>query len=57
MAIWLYIVARGLRAALKAESGRGGLTHPLLYISTAIPVFYRFALFVNRDSHITMADY
>jgi nitric oxide reductase subunit B len=57
MAIWLYIVARGLRAALKAESDRGGLTHPLLYISTAIPVFYRFALFVNRDSHITMADY
>ncbi|HTS67075.1 MAG TPA: nitric-oxide reductase large subunit [Candidatus Acidoferrales bacterium] len=57
MAIWLYIVARGLRAALKAESDRGGLTHLLLYSSTAIPVFYCFALFVNRDSHITMADY
>jgi nitric oxide reductase subunit B len=57
MGIWLYIVARGLRAALKAESDRGGLTHLLLYSSTAIPVFYCFALFVNRDSHITMADY
>ena len=57
MLIWLYIVARGLRAALKAESDRGGLTHLLLYSSTAIPVFYCFALFVNRDSHITMADY
>jgi nitric oxide reductase subunit B len=33
------------------------LTHLLLYSSTAIPVFYCFALFVNRDSHITMADY
>jgi nitric oxide reductase subunit B len=57
MGIWLYIGARGLRAALKAESDRGGLTHLLLYSSTAIPVFYCFALFVNRDSHITMADY
>jgi nitric oxide reductase subunit B len=57
MLIWLFIVARGLRAALKAESDRGGLTHLLLYSSTAIPVFYCFALFVNRDSHITMADY
>ena len=57
MLIWLFIVARGLRAALKAESDRGGLTHLLLYAATAIPVFYCFALFVNRDSHITMADY
>jgi nitric oxide reductase subunit B len=57
MGIWLYIVFRGLRSALRAESDRGGLTHLLLYSSVAIPVFYCFALFVNRDSHITMADY
>ncbi|MBS1856472.1 MAG: nitric-oxide reductase large subunit [Acidobacteria bacterium] len=57
MGIWLYIVARGLRSALKAETDRGGLTHLLLYSSAAIPVFYCFALFVNRTSHITMADY
>jgi nitric oxide reductase subunit B len=57
MGIWLFIVFRGLRAALKAESDRGGLTHLLLYSSAAIPVFYCFALFVKRDSHITMADY
>ncbi len=57
MGIWLFIVARGLRSALKAESDRGGLTHLLLYSAAAIPVFYCFALFVNRDSHITMADY
>jgi nitric oxide reductase subunit B len=57
MGIWLFIVARGLRAALKAEPDKGGLTHLLLYSSTAIPVFYCFSLFVNRGSHITMADY
>ena len=57
MGIWLFIVYRGLRAALKAESDRGGLTHLLLYAAAAIPVFYCFALFVNRNSHITMADY
>ena len=57
MGIWLFIVARGLRGALKAESDRGGLTHLLLYSATAIPVFYCFSLFVDRNSHITMADY
>ena len=57
MGIWLFIVARGLRSALKAESDRGGLTHLLLYSATAIPVFYCFGLLVNRGSHITMADY
>jgi nitric oxide reductase subunit B len=57
MGIWLFIVYRGLRGALKSETDRGGLTHLLLYAATAIPVFYCFALFVNRDSHITMADY
>ncbi len=44
MAIWLFIVARGLRSALKAESDRGGLTHLLLYSAAAIPVFYCFGL-------------
>jgi nitric oxide reductase subunit B len=57
MGIWLYIVARGLRAALKAETDRGGLTHLLLYSAAAIPVFYCFGLLVNRGTHITMADY
>ena len=57
MGIWLFIVFRGLRSALQAESDRGGLTHLLLYSAAAIPVFYCFGLLVNRDSHITMADY
>ncbi len=57
MGIWLFIVYRGLRAALKAETDRGGLTHLLLYSATAIPVFYCFALFIGKSTHITMADY
>jgi nitric oxide reductase subunit B len=57
MGIWLFIVYRGLRGALKAETDRGGLTHLLLYSATAIPVFYCFALFIGKSSHITMADY
>jgi nitric oxide reductase subunit B len=57
MGIWLFIVARGLRSALKAETDRGGLTHLLLYSAAAIPVFYCFGLMVNRGTHITMADY
>jgi nitric oxide reductase subunit B len=57
MLIWLYIVYRGLRGALQAERDKGGLTHLLLYSSAAIPVFYCFALFIGKDSHITMADY
>ena len=55
--IWLFIVFRGLRAALKAETDRGGLTHLLFYSAAAIPVFYCFALFIGKNSHITMADY
>jgi nitric oxide reductase subunit B len=57
MGIWLFIVARGLRSALKAETDRGGLTHLLLYSAAAIPVFYCFGLMVNQSTHITMADY
>jgi nitric oxide reductase subunit B len=57
MGIWLFIVYRGLRGALRTETDRGGLTHLLLYSAAAIPVFYCFALFVGKTSHITMADY
>jgi nitric oxide reductase subunit B len=57
MGIWLFIVYRGLRSALQAEKDKGGLTHLLLYSAAAIPIFYCFAIFVDRNSHITMADY
>jgi nitric oxide reductase subunit B len=57
MGIWLFIVYRGLRGALQAESDKGGLTHLLLYSAIAIPTFYCFSLFIGKSSHITMADY
>jgi nitric oxide reductase subunit B len=57
MGIWLFIVYRGLRSALQAEKDKGGLTHLLLYSAAAIPIFYCFAIGVDRNSHITMADY
>jgi nitric oxide reductase subunit B len=57
MSIWLFIVFRGLRSALQLENDRGGLTHLLFYSAAAIPVFYCFALFIGKNSHITMADY
>ncbi|MHB1158998.1 MAG: nitric-oxide reductase large subunit [Chloroflexota bacterium] len=57
LALWLFILYRGLRPALKAESDRGGLTHLLLYSAVAIPFFYGFAFFFDPSSHITMSDY
>lgn len=57
LAMWLFIVYRGLRPALKAESDRGGLTHLLFYSAVAIPFFYGFAFFFDPSSHLTMSDY
>jgi nitric oxide reductase subunit B len=57
LAMWLYIVFRALKPALRQENDRGGLTHLLLYSAVAIPFFYGFAFFFNPGTHITMADY
>jgi nitric oxide reductase subunit B len=57
MALWLFIIYRGLRPALKAESDKGGLTHLLFYSAVAIPFFYGFGFFFDPDTHITMSDY
>ena len=57
LGIWLFIVYRALRGALKAESDRGGLTHLLLYSAISIPLFYAFAFLVNTSTHLTMSDY
>ncbi|NLC56490.1 MAG: nitric-oxide reductase large subunit [Armatimonadetes bacterium] len=57
LGIWLFIVYRALRGALKAESDRGGLTHLLLYSAISIPFFYGFAFLVNPSTHLTMSDY
>ncbi|HOJ05055.1 MAG TPA: nitric-oxide reductase large subunit [Bacteroidota bacterium] len=57
LGLWLVIMFRGLRPALRKESDRGGLTHLLLYASVSIPLFYGFAFFMSPGSHITMADF
>ncbi|HYF92749.1 MAG TPA: nitric-oxide reductase large subunit [Symbiobacteriaceae bacterium] len=57
LGIWLFILWRGLRGALKKETDKGGLIHLLLYTSIGIPLFYGFAFFINPDTSITYADY
>lgn len=57
LGIWLFILWRGLRGALKQETDKGGLTHLLLYTSIGIPLFYCFAFFIKPDTSITYADY
>ncbi|WML38194.1 nitric-oxide reductase large subunit [Neobacillus sp. OS1-2] len=57
MIIWLVIVFRGIRSALKRETDRGGLVHLLFYASIAVPLFYGFAFFIQPDTSYTMADY
>ncbi|SDY03658.1 nitric oxide reductase subunit B [Evansella caseinilytica] len=57
MAIWLFIVWRGIHSGLKQEKDRGGLIHLLFYSAIAVPAFYIFAFFINPGSHFTMADY
>jgi nitric oxide reductase subunit B len=57
MLLWLGLVYRAIRPALKAESDKGGLTHLLLYASISIPLFYSVGLFYSPGSHIANADY
>ncbi|MCL5039477.1 MAG: nitric-oxide reductase large subunit [Firmicutes bacterium] len=57
LAIWLYIVYRGIRGALASEKDAGGLVHLLLYSAIAIPLFYGAAFFINPGVNITYADY
>jgi nitric oxide reductase subunit B len=57
MIIWLFIMFRGIKDALKRETDRGGLVHLLFYASIAVPLFYFFAFFIQPDTSYTMADY
>lgn len=57
LAIWLFIVGRGLKDALKSETDKGGLVHLLFYSSIAVVFFYIFAFFVNPQTNVTYADY
>lgn len=57
LAIWLYIVFRGIQSAMKQETDKGGLVHLLFYSAIAIPGFYFFAFLMDPSVHITYADY
>jgi nitric oxide reductase subunit B len=57
MVLWLVLVYRAIRPALRAEKDKGGLTHLLLYASVSIPVFYSVGLFYTPGTHIAIADY
>jgi nitric oxide reductase subunit B len=57
MAIWLFIVYRGIYNGLKKERDKGGLIHLLFYASIAVPAFYIFAFFIHPDGNFTMSDY
>ncbi|MDI3317782.1 MAG: cbb3-type cytochrome c oxidase subunit I, partial [Bacillota bacterium] len=57
MLIWLAIVYRALKPALRAESDRGGLTHLLFYTAVTIPAFYVFGFLVNPGVSVTFSDY
>jgi nitric oxide reductase subunit B len=57
MVLWLVLVARAIKPALKSEGDRGGLTHLLLYASVSIPLFYSMGLFYTPGTHMSVADY
>ena len=57
MLLWLVLVARAIKPALKAEGDKGGLTHLLLYASVSIPLFYSVGLFYSPGTHMSVADY
>jgi nitric oxide reductase subunit B len=57
MLLWLALVYRAIKPALKAEADNGGLTHLLLYASVSIPLFYAAGLFYTPGTHMSVADY
>ncbi|MFB6467794.1 nitric-oxide reductase large subunit [Cytobacillus sp. Hz8] len=57
MVIWLFIVFRGIKSALKRETDRGGLVHLLFYAALGVPFFYFFAFIIQPGTSYTMADY
>jgi len=57
MIIWLVLVVRAIRSALKQEKDRGGLTHVLLYSAVTIPLFYMAGLLYGQSSDISDAEY
>ena len=55
--LWLAIVYRGVRDALKSETERGGLVHLFLVSAVAIPLMFCATFLMTPGTHLTMADY
>ncbi len=55
--LWLIVVWRGIRAALRAQQDPGSLPHLLLYASAAIPFFYGFGLFFKPGTNWAVAEF
>jgi nitric oxide reductase subunit B len=57
MLLWLWLVFRALRPALKAEGSRSGLSHFFLYSAISIPLFYAAGLMYTNHTHLSVAEY
>jgi nitric oxide reductase subunit B len=56
MVLWLYILYRGLRIRLAAES-RGNLPYLFFYSALSIPLFYAVGLAVRSQSTFAIGDF
>ncbi|RJP76976.1 MAG: nitric-oxide reductase large subunit [Desulfobacteraceae bacterium] len=57
MIIWLVLVFRSIRPAVRDEKDNGGMTHMLLYSTISIPLFYMAGLLYGKGSHLSDAEY
>ena len=56
-ALWIVILVRALRDALREEKDRGGLVHLFVTTAVAIPALFGAAFLITPGTHLTMADY
>jgi len=56
MVLWLVIVVRGIRPALRGEHP-GSMPYLFLYSSLSIPLFYAVGLAIGKDQSYAVADF
>ncbi|HEX5008881.1 MAG TPA: cbb3-type cytochrome c oxidase subunit I [Planctomycetota bacterium] len=55
--LWLVIVYRGVRDALRSDARSGGLVQLFLVSAVAIPLMFCATFLMTPGTHLTMADY
>jgi nitric oxide reductase subunit B len=55
--LWLFILFRAAKDALRSDSERSGLTKLFLVAAAAIPAMFCASFLITPGSHITMADF